>query len=69
MNTKSGTCSRTRPIAFGQNSGGRRPPGSLKHVGQQQHRHIAPHAVALAGYLEQLADHRLLRRGIGVIEL
>ena len=36
-------------------------PGALEHVGQDEHRHVAAHAVALPGDAFQLADHRLLQ--------
>ena len=44
-------------------------PGPLEDVGQDEHRHVAAHAVALPGDLHQLADHRLLRGRIAVVEL
>ena len=44
-------------------------PGALEHVGQHEHRHVAADAVALAGDSHQLADHRLLRVRVGVVEL
>ena len=56
-------------VAVGQNGSGRAAPGAFEHVGQDQHGHVAAHAVALPGDLRQLADHRLLRGGVGVVEL
>src|ERR1700719_3924610 len=47
----------------------RYPPGALENLGQQQHRHVAAHAVALAGNRDQLVDARPLQFGIGVVEL
>ena len=49
----------------------RRPaaPGPLEDVRQDEHGHVAAHAVALAGDPQQLADHRLLRGRIAVVEL
>src|SRR5262245_452705 len=44
-------------------------PSTLEDVGQNEHGHVAPHAVALPGDAEELAAHRLLRRRIAVIEL
>ena len=44
-------------------------PGSFEYVRQDQHGHVAAHAVALSGDLHQLADHRFLRGGVGVVEL
>ena len=44
-------------------------PGPLEDVRQDQHGHVAAHAVALAGDLQQLADHRLLRGRVAVVEL
>ena len=55
-------------MARGQN-GSVRAPCPLEHVRQQQHRHVAANAVALLGDLVQLADHRLLRSRIAVVEL
>ncbi len=44
-------------------------PGAFEHVGQDQHRHIAAHAVALPGDSRELADHRLLQVRVAVVEL
>ncbi len=44
-------------------------PGAFEDFGQDQHRHIAADAVALAGDLDEFADHRLLRGRGGVVEL
>src|SRR6476469_5738102 len=44
-------------------------PSSLKYLWYNQHRHVAAHAVTLVGDFQQLADHRLLRRRIAVVEL
>ena len=48
-----------------------RPPSPrpLEHLRQQEHRHVAAHAVTLSGNLHQCRDHRPLRRGIAVVEL
>src|SRR5499433_3401663 len=45
------------------------PPGPLEDVRQDEHGHVAADAVALASNPEQLADHRLLRGRIAVVEL
>ena len=45
------------------------PPGPLEDVGQDEHGHVAAHPVTLSGDLQQLADHRLLRGRIAVVEL
>ena len=45
------------------------PQVRSKDVGQHQHGHVAAHAVALPGDLPQLADHRLLRGRVAVVEL
>ena len=45
------------------------PPGAVKNLGQQQHRHVATHAVAFAGDRDQLVDTSCLQLGGGVIEL
>ena len=49
----------------------RRPaaPGPLEDVGQDEHRHVAPHAVALPADLHQLVLHRLLRGRVAVVQL
>ena len=44
-------------------------PGSFEDLGQDQHGHVAAHAVALSGNPHQFADHRFLRGGVGVVEL
>ena len=44
-------------------------PGALEHLGQGEHRHVAAHAVALAGDLQQFPDHGFLRGGVAVVEL
>ena len=44
-------------------------PGALEDVGQDEHGHVAPHAVALHGDLQKLAAHGVLRCRIAVIEL
>ena len=55
---------RLRPEGLGLDA-----PGPLEDVGQDQHGHVAAHAVALPGDLHQLADHRLLRGRVAVVEL
>ena len=47
---------RLRPEELGPDA-----PGAFEHVGQDQHGHVAAHAVALPGDSLQLADHRLLQ--------
>src|SRR5262245_53880148 len=44
-------------------------PRALEDVRQYEHRHVAADAVTLTGDLQQLADHRLLRGRIRVVEL
>ncbi len=44
-------------------------PGPFEYVRQDQHGHVAAHAVALPGDLHQFAGHRFLRGGVGVVEL
>ena len=44
-------------------------PSAFEHVGQDQHGHVAAHAVALPGDSLQLADHRLLQFRVAVVEL
>src|SRR4029453_839200 len=44
-------------------------PCPFEDIRQHEHRHVAPDAVTLAGDLDQLADYRLLCRGVGVVEL
>ena len=44
-------------------------PGAFEDLRQNQHRHVAADAVALAGDLHEFADHRFLRGGIGIVEL
>ncbi len=68
MKRKPGTRCRTRWIAVGQKRGAL-APCPLEHVGQNEHRHVASHTIALTGDLHQLADHRFLRGGIRVVEL
>ena len=48
---------------------GRDAPGALEDVRQDEHGHVAAHAVALPGDPEQLAEHRLLRGRVAVVEL
>ena len=69
MKQKPGTRSRTRRGRLRPEQ--RRPasPGPLEDVGQDEHGHVAAHAVTLPGDLQQLADHRLLRGRIAVVEL
>jgi hypothetical protein len=57
-------CRRLRPERLWRD-----PPGPLENLGQQQHRHVAAYAVALAGDRDQLVDARPLQFGIGVVEL
>src|SRR5262249_980927 len=45
------------------------PPSPPEDLRQHEHRHVAAYPVTLTGDLQQLADHRLLRRRIRVIEL
>ena len=45
------------------------PQVRLEHVGQDQHGHVAAHAIALPGDSLQLADHRLLQFRVAVVEL
>src|SRR5262249_52421985 len=40
-------------------------PGAFEDVGQDEHGHVAADAVALAGDLQEFADHRFLRGGVG----
>ena len=54
---------------LGPEERGAAAPGALEHIGQDEHRHVAANAVALAGDPDELADHRLLRRRIAVVEL
>ena len=65
----SGRRSRTRCGRLGPEQ--RRPaaPGPLEDLRQDEHGHVAAHAVALPGDPQQLADHRLLRGRIAVVEL
>ena len=64
MNEKPGSApSHRSPIAVGQNGSARDAPGALEDLGQQQHRHVAADAVALAGDPAQLGDHASLQRG------
>src|SRR5215831_14223371 len=44
-------------------------PRAFEYLGQDQHSHVAAHAVALPGDSGELAHHRFLRRRIAVIEL
>ena len=44
-------------------------PGTLKDLGQHQHRHIAAQSVAPIGKIEEDGDHRILQGGIGIVEL
>ena len=44
-------------------------PGALEDFGQDEHRHVAAHAVALPRDALQLAEQRVLQRGIAVVEL
>ncbi len=44
-------------------------PRAFEHLGQDQHRHVAAHAVALSGDSLQFADHRLLQFRVAVVEL
>ena len=44
-------------------------PSAFEDIGQDQHGHIATHAVALTGDALQLADHRLLALRVAVVEL
>ena len=63
---------RARPNALGHpRPEQRRPaaPGPLEDVGQDEHRHVAPHAVALPADLQQLVLHRLLRGRVAVVQL
>src|SRR5262245_28730165 len=43
------------------------PPGPPEHVGQDEHRHVAAHAVALTGDARKLPDHCLLQRWAGIV--
>ena len=63
------TFSRTRRVASGQNGLRGDAPGPLEDFRQNQHGHVAAHAVALAGDFHQLADHGFLRGRVAVIEL
>ena len=56
--------------------GGSRPeqlrpaaPGSFEDVRQNEHGHIAAHAVTLTGDLQQFCNHRLLGGRVAVVEL
>src|SRR5436190_1372657 len=44
-------------------------PGSLEDLRQDQHGHVAAHAVALPGDAHELLDHRVLKRRVAVVEL
>ena len=55
---------RVRPEEWGTAA-----PGSFEDFWQDQHGHVAAQAVALLGDLQEFADHRLLRGGVGVVEL
>ena len=55
---------RLRPEEIGPDA-----PGAFEHIGQDQHGHVAAHAVALLGDSLQLADHRLLQFRVAVVEL
>ncbi len=55
---------RLRPERFRTHS-----PGAFKDFGQQQHGHVAAHAVAFAADCGQLLDLGGLQCGIGVVEL
>ena len=44
-------------------------PRAFEDVGQDQHGHVAAHAVALPGDPHQFADHRLLQLRVAIIEL
>ena len=48
---------------------GRDAPGPLEDFRQDQHRHVAAHAVALTGDSHQFADHGFLRSWVAVVEL
>ena len=41
----------------------------MKHLRENQHRHVAPHAITLLRDFQQLADHRLLCGRVTVVEL
>ena len=44
-------------------------PGPLEDFRQDQHGHVAAHAVTLAGDFHQLGDHGFLRGRVAVVEL
>ena len=44
-------------------------PGPFKDIRKHKHRHVAAHAVALPGNLQQLPDHRFLRGRVAIVEL
>ena len=45
------------------------PPRPLEDLRQDQHRHVAADAIALAGDPPQLAEQRVLQRGVAVVQL
>ena len=45
------------------------PPGPLEDLRQDEHRHVAADAVALAGDPPELAEHRLLEGRVAVVQL
>src|SRR5437016_4575609 len=55
---------RLRPERLGPDG-----PGSLEDLRQDQHGHVAAHAVALPGDAHELLDHRVLKRRVAVVEL
>ena len=69
MKQKSGGLLADAPGRLRPEGLGRDAPGPLEDLGQDQHRHVAAHAVALPGDPQQLADHRLLRGRVAVVEL
>ncbi len=69
MKQKSGSCSRTREIAAGQKECRLPAPGSFEDFRQQQHCHVATHAVALARNLLEFPHHRFVRRGMAIVDL
>ena len=44
-------------------------PGFANHVGEEQHRHVAAHAVAALGDVPQVVDHRGAQAGMTIVQL